>query len=138
MKDANNLQRFVDAQQTSYNTALQEIIKGKKTSHWMWYIFPQLKGLGRSSTASFYGIENLQEAKAYFDHPVLGPRLVEITNALLLHEHKQAHTIFGFPDDVKLLSSLTLFHRATENELFAKALKVFFEGKEDLKTVALL
>ncbi len=133
-----SLQRFIDAQQTSYTTALQEIRKGKKASHWMWYIFPQMKGLGRSSTAQYYGIENMEEAKAYYDHPVLGQRLIEITTALLLHRNKQVQDIFSYPDDVKLHSSLTLFLKATGEEIFGRALTVFFDGKEDTHTLALL
>lgn len=104
-----DLQRFLDAQERDYRTALAEIKNGRKQSHWMWYIFPQIDGLGFSSTAKFYAIKDLTEAKNYFAHPVLGERLVEISKAMLEIEGKTANQILGSPDDMKLKSSMTLF-----------------------------
>ncbi|HTL08547.1 MAG TPA: DUF1810 domain-containing protein, partial [Chitinophagaceae bacterium] len=105
----NTLDKFVQAQEKDYEKALAEIKGGRKRSHWIWYIFPQLKGLGRSTTAHFYGLENLQEAQAYFNHKVLGPRLVLIAQALLSLPGDNASEIMGSPDDMKLRSSMTLF-----------------------------
>src|SRR5438270_10060514 len=103
------LKRFIDAQERDYEIALAEIKNGRKRSHWMWYIFPQVKGLGFSSTSQHYGIANLKEAEAYLRHPVLGPRLIAISNELLNLENKNATDIFGNPDDMKLRSAMTLF-----------------------------
>src|SRR5687767_9070413 len=107
--DNHNLKRFTDAQEGSYETALAEIKKGWKQSHWMWYIFPQIKGLGYSETAKFYAINSLSEAEAYLEHPVLGKRLIEISGELLKLESNDANHILGSPDDLKLKSSMTLF-----------------------------
>ncbi len=104
-----DLQRFIDAQERDYATALAEIKAGRKQSHWIWYIFPQLKGLGRSYHSNLYGIESRAEAEAYLAHPVLGARLREITDALLSHEDKSAVQIFGWLDAMKVRSSMTLF-----------------------------
>ncbi|WP_242478790.1 DUF1810 domain-containing protein [Hymenobacter lapidiphilus] len=104
-----NLQRFLDAQESTYPTALTEIRNGRKRSHWMWFIFPQLQGLGFSETARFYGLHDAAEAAAYLVHPVLGKRLVEICEALLKLDSSDATRIFGSPDDMKLRSSMTLF-----------------------------
>src|SRR5687768_10678931 len=109
MKEELSLQRFVDAQETAYSRALAEVSRGKKESHWMWYIFPQMKGLGFSSTAQYYAIQSLSEARQYLEHPVLGPRLVTIATALLALKTSDPHIIFGSPDDAKLKSSMTLF-----------------------------
>lgn len=100
MEDKYNLARFIDAQAYSFASALQELSNGKKTSHWMWYIFPQLKGLGRSSTSAFYGIAGLDEAKEYLSHPVLGSRLREISEMLIELPTNDAHFVFGSPDDM--------------------------------------
>ena len=99
--DINSLERFVEAQEHTYPTALKEVQNGKKRSHWMWYIFPQLRGLGMSSMAHKYGISGLEEAKAYLNHPVLSGRLYELCGALLLHKGKSAHSIFGDTDSMK-------------------------------------
>jgi len=107
--DPNNLQRFLDAQETSYKTALKEIKNGTKKSHWMWYIFPQFKGLGYSEISKKYTIKTKEEAIAYVEHPVLGKRLVEINGILLNQSNKTAYEIFDWPDDAKLKSSMTLF-----------------------------
>jgi len=134
-----NLDRFIEAQEKNYEDALSEIKKGKKTSHWMWYVFPQIAGLGHSDTAKFYAIEDLDEAKAFLNHPILGKRLVDISTALLIHQDKTAHEILGSPDDVKLHSSMTLFnHIDKENEIFSEVLAKYFDNKRDLNTTALL
>ena len=104
-----SLERFVDAQDGLYETALAEIRSGRKSSHWMWFIFPQLAGLGSSSMAAYYSIKDLNEARAYLDHSVLGPRLIECAEAVMAVEAKSAHEIFGTLDDLKLRSSATLF-----------------------------
>lgn len=134
------LQKFLDAQDGIYETALQELRTGKKKSHWMWFIFPQLLGLGRSATAQFYGIKDLSEAKAYLAHPILGFRIRETVAVLLQQNHYDAYLIFGSPDDLKLKSCLTLFAIAEEenNNIFRKALEVYFQGTSDSKTVELL
>jgi uncharacterized protein (DUF1810 family) len=137
--DPHDLARFVEAQAGDYETALAEIRAGRKRSHWMWYIFPQIDGLGFSSMARRYAIKSLDEARAYLDHPVLGPRLVEITEAALAVEGRSAHEIFGSPDDMKLRSCATLFARAaSEGSVFSRLLDKFFDGKPDVRTLELL
>jgi uncharacterized protein (DUF1810 family) len=137
--DPHDLARFVEAQAGDYATALAEIRAGRKRSHWMWYIFPQIDGLGFSSMARRYAIKSLDEARAYLDHPVLGPRLVEITEAALAVEGRSAHEIFGSPDDMKLRSCATLFARAaSEGSVFSRLLDKFFDGKPDVRTLELL
>lgn len=134
-----NLSRFREAQERSYSIALEEIRRGRKNSHWMWYIFPQLKGLGKSYTSEFYGIEGLEEARAYWADPVLGGRLVEISEALLNLNTNNATFVFGRPDDMKLKSSMTLFAAAVpECEVFGKVLEKFFGGKADVRTLRML
>lgn len=136
---AADLQRFLSAQQEDYAAALGEITAGRKRSHWMWYIFPQITGLGFSSTSMYYGIKNLEEATAYLQHPVLGKRLLEITAALLAQKHKDATAIFGHPDDLKLKSSMTLFSRVPHGPaIFQQVLDKYFSGLADEKTVQLL
>ncbi|MBR0339455.1 MAG: DUF1810 family protein [Alistipes sp.] len=124
-----NLKRFVDAQEHSYATALAEIRAGRKLSHWIWYIFPQLRGLGHSPNSEYYGIESFEEAKAYLEHDVLGVRLREITNALLQHRGKDARDIFGTIDAKKVCSSMTLFDVVSPNDIFAEVLEVFYNGR---------
>jgi uncharacterized protein (DUF1810 family) len=139
MPSDNNLQRFLDAQRTDYPTALAEIKAGRKRSHWMWYIFPQLQGLGFSETARYYGIKDAAEAEAYLKHPVLGSRLVEISQALLPLPGGDANRIMGSPDDMKLRSSMTLFAAMPGTEpVFQAVLDKFFGGEQDSKTVQLL
>ena len=139
MSNDYNLERFVDAQRTDYSIALAEIKGGKKKSHWMWYIFPQVLGLGYTSTSISYGIKNLDEATAYLNHPVLGQRLVEISNALLALETNDAKKIFGSPDHMKLRSSMTLFSLVPDaGKVFQAVLDKFFDGKKDEKTLQLL
>jgi len=134
-----DLNRFIDAQKDDFERALSEIRAGRKQSHWMWYIFPQIAGLGFSSTSKFYAIRNKTEAESYLAHPTLGRRLVEISNALLEIDGKTAHQIFGNPDDLKLKSSMTLFG-ALENTdpVFQKVLDKYFDGAADQRTLDLL
>lgn len=132
------IERFVKAQEESYGQALMEIKNGRKRSHWMWYIFPQLKGLGRSETARYYGIENRAEAKAYLAHPLLGMRLLEISGELLKFESSDARAVFGRPDDLKLKSSMTLFYLVGRNPTFKAVLDKYFGGALDEITVNLL
>ena len=121
--------RFVTAQDAVYETALVELKAGRKETHWMWYIFPQIEGLGHSQTSAFYAISGKAEAKAYLAHPVLGPRLVECTKAALAHASKGAPALFGHPDDLKFQSSLSLFSRAKPcDPIFEDALNAFFGG----------
>jgi uncharacterized protein (DUF1810 family) len=139
MNDAGGLQRFVDAQASSYAGALLEIAAGRKRSHWMWYIFPQLRGLGYSQNAQFYGIKGRQEAIEYLKHPVLGSRLVQISIALLPHVSVGAQAIFGNPDDLKLQSCMTLFSLVPgADPVFDQVLLQFFGGARDEKTIGLL
>lgn len=134
-----NIERFVEAQESSYNQALKEIRNGHKISHWMWYIFPQLKELGRSSTAKFYGIENREEAEMYLLHPVLGFRLKEISEALLLLETNDPYEVMGRIDGLKLCSSMTLFAEIEGyDSVFGKVLDKYYEGKKDLNTIQIL
>jgi uncharacterized protein (DUF1810 family) len=133
------LKRFIDAQERDYEIALAEIKNGRKRSHWMWYIFPQVKGLGFSSTSQHYGIANLKEAEAYLRHPVLGPRLIAISNELLNLENKNATDIFGNPDDMKLRSAMTLFAAVKDSDpVFQQVLDKYFQGKADLQTLTIL
>ncbi len=135
-----DLNKYLAVQQESYFTALAEIKSGKKRTHWMWYIFPQYKGLGLSHTSIFYSIKSLDEAKAYLLHPVLGARLKEITSALLFLEHKNALSVFGSPDDMKLRSCMTLFDIAdgTDTNVFKKVLDVYFDSIPDKRTLHLI
>ena len=139
METNNQLIRFLEAQNQVYLKALAEIKNGRKESHWMWFIFPQLKGLGRSTTAEFYGITDLDEAEAYLLHPILGRHLIEISKVLLSLENKTAAQIFGSPDDLKLLSSMTLFSNAKNtNPVFEQVIAKYFNGKPDEHTLQLI
>ena len=133
-----SLERFVKAQEGSYEIALNEIRQGQKRSHWMWYIFPQIKGLGYSSTAQYYAIQDEKEAENYLNHPILSKRLMEISEELLKLDSNNASEVFGYPDDMKLKSSMTLFFLVSEQEIFEKVLDKFFDGKIDRKTVEIL
>ena len=135
----NSLDRFLAAQEQTYKTALKEIKNGKKRSHWMWFIFPQLRVLGQSERAIFYGIKDVEETKEYLAHPILGARLIEISTALLAHKDKSPIAIMGDIDAVKLRSSMTLFACiGEENSVFHQVLQQFYKGKMCTKTLSRL
>jgi uncharacterized protein (DUF1810 family) len=137
--DMHNLQRFVLAQESCYQQALAELQSGRKQSHWMWFIFPQVEGLGFSSTAQRYAIKDLAEAQAYLGHPILGPRLITCTEAVLGVEGRSALEILGSPDNLKLRSCATLFAQVSPpKSVFERLLEKYFQGAEDEKTLALL
>ena len=141
---ASDLSRFLKAQASDYARALSEIRSGCKRSHWMWYIFPQIQGLGFSSTAQYYAIRDLEEAKAYLQHPVLGPHLVEISEALLTLDTDDAGAVMGYPDNLKLHSCMTLFELAAydlaspEAPVFSRVQEKYFAGHQDRRTRELL
>ncbi len=136
--DGFDLERFVEAQAPVYFDVLRELRDGRKRTHWMWFIFPQLSGLGHSPMAQYYGIASLDEARAYLDHPLLGPRLTECVEAVLTHPEGSANAIFGTPDDAKFRSCLTLFLAAGAAEHpFGAALRHFY-GSPDPRTLSLL
>ena len=136
MKADYDLKRFLDAQQPVYSQALAEIKNGRKQSHWMWFIFPQVSGLGYSEMARFYAIHNLEEARAYLEHPVLGSRLMEVSNALLGIVGKTANQILGSPDDLKLRSCMTLFSLPKNTSpVFQAVLDKYFNGLMDPRTL---
>jgi uncharacterized protein (DUF1810 family) len=142
--DPYSLDRFIEAQRGCYQRVLQELGAGEKTSHWMWFIFPQLAGLGMSATSRRFGLAGLEEARAYLAHPLLGQRLRECTRALLSIERRSAHEIFGSPDDLKLRSCLTLFAAAAASgpgaadRVFGEALGKYYGGEPDSRTLELL
>jgi uncharacterized protein (DUF1810 family) len=143
MEDPFNLERFVSAQAAVFEQVLSELRAGEKRGHWIWFIFPQMKGLGRSPQANHFGIGSLEEAVAYLHHPVLGPRLGRCTRLVTLVEGRSIRQILGSPDDMKFRSSITLFARAATHAAmdatdFNDALKKYFNGEEDLLTVELL
>lgn len=125
----NDISRFISAQEFTFPIALKEIRQGHKKTHWMWFIFPQICGLGMSAPAQRYGIKSAAEAQEYITHPVLGPRLIEITTAVLEHKSKTAESIFGYPDVLKFQSCMTLFWLVSRNEVFKEALDCFYDGK---------
>lgn len=133
-QNVHNLERFVDAQERMYETALAEVKSGKKLSHWIWYIFPQLKGLGMSGNSHYYGIDDINEARAYLEHPILGERLREITSAFLQLE-KGAEEVFGCLDAMKVRSCMTLFDEVSEDDLFEKVLEKHYHGEKDETTM---
>ena len=134
-----DLQRFVEAQEPVYDEIRSELTAGAKTSHWMWFVFPQLQGLGRSAMAIKYEIASIQEAQAYWQHPILGIRLKECVELVLAVKGKTAFQIFGTPDDLKFRSSMTLFSKAVPAEpLFKRALARYFDGRDDSRTTDLL
>lgn len=138
-EDPHGLERFEKAQSECYGTALAEIKSGKKRTHWMWFVFPQLSGLGFSPTSQYYAIRGRSEAEAYLAHPVLGPRLVECCQALLKLGDVSASEVFGYPDDLKLRSSMTLFSAVSpEGSVFSEVLDKYFGGEPDSKTLDLL
>lgn len=139
MDDLFDLQRFVEAQARTYDAALAELEAGAKRTHWMWFVFPQIAGLGSSPTAQVYAVGSLEEARAYLAHPLLGPRLRACTAAALGVRGRSAHQIFGSPDDLKFRSSMTLFREAAPDEpLFEAALRRYFGGEPDPRTLAIL
>ena len=139
MDDGHDLQRFVDAQAPVYAAVLAELRAGAKRSHWMWFVFPQIAGLGHSSTARHYAIASLEEAQAYLAHPVLGERLLTCTVLINQVQGRSAHAIFGSPDDMKFRSSMTLFARAAPSvPAFSEALGRYFAGEPDPLTLDLL
>lgn len=138
MEQRFDLDRFVSAQEASYESALAEIRRGRKRNHWMWFVFPQLVGLGRSETARHYAIASLDEARAYLAHPLLGTRLRACVEALQDLDHGSAEAVFGDIDALKLRSSLTLFEQASGERLFAAAIERWFDGRRDEATLRLL
>ncbi|MHB8209661.1 DUF1810 domain-containing protein [Mucilaginibacter sp.] len=139
MGDDKNLDRFLKAQETDYAIALSEMKNGRKGSHWMWYIFPQIQGLGFSETSKYYALNNIAEAQSFLNYPVLGNRLVAICQALLDLQESNANEIFGSPDDVKLKSSMTLFAVLSKTDpVFQSVLDKFFNGEKDKATLQLI
>jgi uncharacterized protein (DUF1810 family) len=136
--DPYDLERFVRAQATDYDQALSELREGRKRSHWMWYIFPQIEGLGLSPMSRQYSIKSAAEARAYLDHPVLGPRLQECATVVNNIAGRSAFEIFGAPDDMKLRSSVTLFANVSDGGIFEQLIQKYFEGQQDEKTLQTL
>jgi uncharacterized protein (DUF1810 family) len=137
--DPHNLQRFVDAQKPHMERVYSELRKGRKSSHWMWFIFPQIEGLGESYTSRKFAVASREEAEAYLEHPILGPRLRECTRLVCLLEGRSARQVFGYPDDMKFRSCMTLFANAThDNAVFIEALQKYFEGEFDDLTLEVL
>ena len=138
-QDPFNLQRFLDAQKNDYADALHEIKQGYKQSHWIWFIFPQIRGLGMSYMAEYYGISSIEEARAYLDNPTLKARLLEISTALLQHKGKStAYEILGTIDAIKVRSSMTLFDHIMPHAIFAKVLDAFYNSQRDEKTTQMI
>ncbi len=139
MDDPYDLQRFLTAQKDLYPLALREIRNGCKSSHWMWFVFPQMRGLGASATSRHFGISSQDEARAYLAHPTLGPRLVEVAEAFMASGASSAHEVFGFPDDMKLKSCATLFAAVSRpGSVFGRLLEKYYDGERDKQTLALL
>ena len=138
MNENYNLRRFIEAQEGVYPVALRELREGRKRSHWMWYIFPQLKHLGHSYNAKYYGLSSVDEAAAYLAEPVLGQRLREVATAILNLPTNDAHEIFGGIDGMKLRSSMTLFDLVSPNDVFARVLDKYFNGQRDNRTLTII
>ena len=139
MEDKYNLERFLSRQKDSYDTAYKELSQGMKQSHWMWWIFPQIIGLGMTSISKEYSIKSIEEARAFLDHPYLGKNLKEICKVLLDTKSNDASYVMGYPDDLKLCSSMTLFREADpEEKLFQQVLDKFFNGRKDSRTLDIL
>lgn len=139
MNDPYDLNRFLVAQENEYEIALREIRNGRKQSHWMWFIFPQIAGLGRAETSKTFAIKSREEAVAFLEHPTLGERLREASEAVLSIQDKSAAEIFGTPDDLKLRSSMTLFKSvSTDNDVFLQVLDQYYQGEEDPQTFRIL
>ena len=134
-----NLSRFIDAQETTYEGAMLELARGRKESHWIWYIFPQIVGLWNSETTKIFSIKSLEEGRAYLEHPVLGPRLVEACEILLTLKGTSINEVMGFPDDLKLLSSMTLFETFSEsNSVFTRIIEIYFDSERDEATLEII
>ena len=134
-----NLSRFIDAQETTYEGAMLELARGKKESHWIWYIFPQIVGLGNSKATKIFSIKSLEEGRAYLEHPVLGPRLVEACEILLTLQGTSINEVMGFPDDLKLLSSMTLFETFSKsNSVFTRIIEIYFDSERDEATLEII
>ena len=138
MNENYNLRRFIEAQEGVYPVALRELREGRKRSHWMWYIFPQLKHLGHSYNAKYYGLSGVDEAAAYLAEPVLGQRLREVSTAILNLPTNDAHEVFGGIDSLKLRSSMTLFDLVSPNDVFARVLDKYFNGQRDNRTLTII
>ena len=137
--DQYNLNRFIEAQMTTYEGAMLELTRGRKESHWVWYIFPQIEGLGRSDTAKLYSIKSLDEGRTYLEHPVLGQRLVEACEILLSLKDASMDEVMGYADDLKLLSSMTLFETLSDsNSIFTKIIELYFEDVRDDASLKIL
>jgi len=138
--DPFDLSRFTRAQERIYDTVLAELRSGRKRTHWIWFIFPQIDGLGHSPTSKYYAIKSIEEARQYLNHPILGARLLECTEAVLAVEGRSVSEIFGYPDDMKLKSSMTLFASVAENphSVFISVLEKYFQGEQDDRTLQLL
>jgi len=130
--DQYNLNRFIEAQMTTYEGAMLELARGRKDSHWIWYVFPQIEGLGRSDTAKLYSIKSLEEGKAYLRHPLLGPRLIEACEIILSLKDVSMDEVMGYPDDLKLQSSMTLFETLSDSSsIFTKIIEIYFDNERD-------
>ena len=137
--DQYKLNRFIEAQMASYEGAMLELARGRKKSHWIWYIFPQITGLGRSETTKLYSIKSLEEALAYLEHPVLGQRLIEACEILLSLKDASMDEVMGFPDDLKLLSSMTLFEAVSDsNSIFTKIIEFYFDDERDKTSLGII
>ena len=137
--DQYNLNRFIEAQMTTYEGAMLELTRGRKESHWVWYIFPQIEGLGRSDTAKLYSIKSLEEGRAYLEHPVLGQRLIEACEMLLSLKDASIDKVMGFPDNLKLLSSMTLFEFISgSNSIFTKIIEIYFDDQRDKASLRII
>ena len=137
--DEYNLNRFIEAQVVTYEGAMLELARGRKESHWIWYIFPQIKGLGKSDIAKLYSIKSLEEGRAYLKHPLLGPRLTEACEILLSLKDTSMDEVMGFPDDLKLLSSMTLFEALSgSNSIYTKIIEVYFDDERDEGSLAII
>jgi len=137
--DKYNLNRFIEAQMATYEGAMLELARGRKKSHWIWYIFPQIEGLGRSDKAKLYSIKSLEEGRAYLEHPVLGPRIIHACEVLLNLKDKSMVEVMGFPDNLKLLSSMTLFEAVSDaNSIFTEIIEVYFDDERDKSSLEII
>jgi uncharacterized protein (DUF1810 family) len=137
--DKYNLSRFLEAQMVTYEGAMLELARGNKKSHWIWYIFPQIEGLGKSDIAKLYSIKSLEEGRAYLKHPLLGPRLVEACEILISLKDASMDEVMGFPDDLKLLSSMTLFEALSDSSfVFTKIIEIYFDDERDKNSIEII